>query len=100
MQVHKETIDKIPNALPNRNSVDIEIYGMEGIPEGDVREHENKKNDKSNPNSSQGNNSVSISSLPNPSFAKNNLPPMMPPHNLIRPPPGLPPPFMMPMPGS
>ncbi|KAI1278803.1 BUB3-interacting and GLEBS motif-containing protein [Halotydeus destructor] len=40
MQVHKETIDKIPNALPNRNSVDIEIYGMDGIPEADIREHE------------------------------------------------------------
>ncbi|CAG2108968.1 unnamed protein product [Medioppia subpectinata] len=43
MQVHKETIDKIPNALPNRNNVDIEIYGMEGIPDGDVKEHEKSK---------------------------------------------------------
>lgn len=43
MQVHKETIDKIPNGLPNRNSVDIEIYGMEGIPEADIREHEKSK---------------------------------------------------------
>lgn len=32
MQVHKETIDKIPCALPGRDSVDIEVYGMEGIP--------------------------------------------------------------------
>ena len=40
MQVHKETIDKIPNALPNRNNVDIEIYGMEGIPEGDIKDHD------------------------------------------------------------
>lgn len=43
IQVHKETIEKIPNALPNRNSVDIEIYGMEGIPEADLREHERQK---------------------------------------------------------
>ena len=43
MQVHKETIDKIPNALPNRNNVDIEIYGMEGIPEGDLRQHDMSK---------------------------------------------------------
>lgn len=43
MQVHKETIDRIPNALPNRNSVDIEIYGMEGIPENDIREHEKSR---------------------------------------------------------
>lgn len=43
MQVHKETIERIPNALPNRNSVDIEIYGMEGIPENDIREHEKNR---------------------------------------------------------
>lgn len=43
MQVHKETIDKIPNALPNRNNVDIEIYGMEGIPDADLKEHERSK---------------------------------------------------------
>lgn len=33
MQVHKETIKSIPNAKPDRESVDFEIYGMEGIPE-------------------------------------------------------------------
>ncbi|XP_072382789.1 BUB3-interacting and GLEBS motif-containing protein ZNF207 [Diabrotica undecimpunctata] len=43
MQVHKETIDKVPNSLPNRSNVDIEIYGMEGIPAADVREHERQK---------------------------------------------------------
>lgn len=47
MQVHKEMIDKIPNALPNRNSVDIEIYGMQGIPEEDVREHEKSRGNDS-----------------------------------------------------
>ncbi|KAK8756521.1 hypothetical protein V5799_000779 [Amblyomma americanum] len=46
MQVHKETIDKVPNALPNKNSVDIEIYGMEGIPEEDLREHERQRQDR------------------------------------------------------
>jgi len=30
--VHKETIDKIPAALPGRYSLEIEVYGMEGIP--------------------------------------------------------------------
>ncbi|MFH4973581.1 hypothetical protein AB6A40_000290 [Gnathostoma spinigerum] len=33
MQVHKETIDKIPAAIPGRDSVEVEVYGMEGIPE-------------------------------------------------------------------
>ena len=42
-QVHKETIDKVPNALPNRNNIEIEIYGMEGIPEEDLKEHERQR---------------------------------------------------------
>ncbi|GBP93240.1 BUB3-interacting and GLEBS motif-containing protein ZNF207 [Eumeta japonica] len=43
MQVHKEAIDKVPNSLPNRANIDIEIYGMEGIPAEDVKEHEKQK---------------------------------------------------------
>ncbi|XP_071040920.1 BUB3-interacting and GLEBS motif-containing protein ZNF207 [Parasteatoda tepidariorum] len=39
MQVHKEVIKEVPNAQTSRNSVDVEIYGMEGIPEDDVRLH-------------------------------------------------------------
>ncbi|KAG0299174.1 hypothetical protein BGZ97_003837 [Linnemannia gamsii] len=35
MQVHKETISTVPNAMEGRESVDLEIYGMEGIPEED-----------------------------------------------------------------
>lgn len=44
MQVHKETIDKVPNSLPNRSNIEIEIYGMEGIPAEDMKEHERLKN--------------------------------------------------------
>jgi hypothetical protein len=43
MQVHKETIDKVPNSLPNRSNIEIEIYGMEGIPEADLKEHEKQR---------------------------------------------------------
>lgn len=39
LQVHKENMDKVPNALPNRTDIEIEIYGMEGIPEKDLKEH-------------------------------------------------------------
>lgn len=42
-QVHKEPIDKVPNALSNRSNIEIEIYGMEGIPEEDLKEHEKQK---------------------------------------------------------
>ena len=43
MQVHKETIDKVPNSLPSRGNIEIEIYGMEGIPAEDLRAHELNK---------------------------------------------------------
>lgn len=32
LQVHKETVSKVPNAKTGRESTDIEIYGMQGIP--------------------------------------------------------------------
>lgn len=44
MQVHKEQIDKVPNSLPNRSNIEIEIYGMEGIPAQDLKDHEKTKN--------------------------------------------------------
>lgn len=44
MQVHKETIDKVPNSLPNRSNIEIEIFGMDGIPPEELREHEKQKN--------------------------------------------------------
>lgn len=43
MQVHKEVIDKVPNSLPNRSDIEVEIYGMEGIPADDVKEHDKQK---------------------------------------------------------
>lgn len=43
MQVHKEAIDKVPNSMPTRSNIEIEIYGMEGIPAEDLKEHEKQK---------------------------------------------------------
>lgn len=43
MQVHKETIDKVPNSVPNRSNIEIEIFGMDGIPAEDLKEHERQK---------------------------------------------------------
>ena len=42
-QVHKEKVEKVPNALPGRNSIELEIYGMEGIPAEDMKNHEKQK---------------------------------------------------------
>jgi len=41
-QVHKETLDSIENALPNRSNLDVEIFGMEGVP-GDVVTSHNQR---------------------------------------------------------
>ncbi|XP_067315602.1 BUB3-interacting and GLEBS motif-containing protein ZNF207b isoform X2 [Pseudorasbora parva] len=38
MQVHKETIDAVPNAIPGRTDIELEIYGMEGIPDKDMQD--------------------------------------------------------------
>ncbi|QIW99487.1 hypothetical protein AMS68_005005 [Peltaster fructicola] len=38
-QVHKETLTAIENALPVRKDVNIEIFGMEGIPEDVLHQH-------------------------------------------------------------
>lgn len=38
-QVHKENLGSIENALPNRAGLDIEIFGMEGIPDEIVQQH-------------------------------------------------------------
>ncbi|KAJ3025818.1 UNVERIFIED_CONTAM: hypothetical protein HDU68_006628, partial [Siphonaria sp. JEL0065] len=39
MQVHKEVLIKLENTLPGRESVEVEIFGMEGIPEADLQAH-------------------------------------------------------------
>lgn len=38
-QVHKETLTVIENALPNRSGLEVEIFGMEGIPDEIVQSH-------------------------------------------------------------
>jgi len=39
-------MDKVPNSIPGRNNIEIEIYGMEGIAEEDMKEHERQKHNK------------------------------------------------------
>ncbi|GAU97798.1 hypothetical protein RvY_09032 [Ramazzottius varieornatus] len=46
MQVHKDTLDKVPNAVAGRTNIDMEIYGMEGIPPEDMRAHEQMKRER------------------------------------------------------
>ncbi|KAF2186523.1 hypothetical protein K469DRAFT_686917 [Zopfia rhizophila CBS 207.26] len=38
-QVHKETLQAVENANPGRQSLDIEIFGMEGIPQEVIDQH-------------------------------------------------------------
>ena len=41
-QVHKESLTQVENALPNRQGLEVEIFGMEGIPE-DVSQAHNQR---------------------------------------------------------
>lgn len=43
MQVHKENIEKVPNAIKGRDNITLEICGMDNIPEEDLIEHEKQK---------------------------------------------------------
>jgi hypothetical protein len=38
-QVHKETLSHVENAIPGRSGLDIEIFGMEGVPQEVVDQH-------------------------------------------------------------
>ncbi|KAK4176595.1 hypothetical protein QBC36DRAFT_187187 [Triangularia setosa] len=38
-QVHKENLTSVENALANRQGLDIEIFGMEGVPEDIIQQH-------------------------------------------------------------
>lgn len=42
-QVHKETVSHVPNAVAGRDNIEVEIFGMEGIPEADKIAHDLQK---------------------------------------------------------
>jgi len=106
MQVHKETIDKVPNSLPNRGNIEIEIYGMEGIPDADIKAHENSRgmeDDEDGPAMKRAkSDSPAISTPPGMAVAgPPGIMPGLPPMAIQMPglPPGIPqlrPPFMGP----
>jgi len=94
MQVHKEPITSIPNSLPHRGDTEVEIYGMEGIPDKDMdekrKEKKTKKDDSDSDEESEAK-KAKTASVPN-----MMLPPMMPMMGMGMPPPGMPMPFVMP----
>ncbi|KAI9008061.1 hypothetical protein BC832DRAFT_620206, partial [Gaertneriomyces semiglobifer] len=47
-QVHKQTLEAVPNALPGRETPDIEIFGMLGVPEEDLQAHIEKSDSEAN----------------------------------------------------
>ncbi|XP_061086678.1 BUB3-interacting and GLEBS motif-containing protein ZNF207b isoform X3 [Conger conger] len=89
MQVHKETIDGVPNAIPGRTDIELEIYGMEGIPEKDMEERrrvlEQKtqaESQKKKQNSQDDSDEYDDDEEPGPSFQQ----PSMQPQNSFIPP--------------
>ncbi|CAN4078480.1 unnamed protein product [Withania somnifera] len=47
LQVHKESVTKVPNAKAGRESTDIEVYGMQGIPPDVLAAHYGEEEDES-----------------------------------------------------
>ncbi|EER99357.1 hypothetical protein BDA96_02G312900 [Sorghum bicolor] len=47
LQVHKESVTKVPNAKPDRESTEIEIFGMQGIPAHVLAAHYGEEEDPS-----------------------------------------------------
>ncbi len=41
-QVHKENLEHVENALPNRQGLEVEIFGMEGIPQEVLDSHRHR----------------------------------------------------------
>jgi hypothetical protein len=39
-QVHKENLTQVENAIPGRQGLDIEIFGMEGVPDDITAQHQ------------------------------------------------------------
>ncbi|XP_041363128.1 BUB3-interacting and GLEBS motif-containing protein ZNF207-like [Gigantopelta aegis] len=83
MQVHKEKVDKVPNSLPGRYNIEIEIYGMEGIPEQDAKEHEKMRAGRPGGGGGEGKDSDDDTPLPSQQFIPGPsmpfVPPVMPP---------------------
>ncbi|KAK9512838.1 hypothetical protein O3M35_001168 [Rhynocoris fuscipes] len=110
MQVHKEAIDKVPNSMSTRSNIEIEIYGMEGIPPEDLREHEKQRQGKqgraASPSSGEDEpapkkkaDGLGASTAGNPGMPPSMVPPTMPgfpPMGPMMGPMGPMPPFMPP----
>ncbi|PVH94765.1 hypothetical protein DM02DRAFT_618381 [Periconia macrospinosa] len=45
-QVHKETLTQVENALAGRQGLDVEIFGMEGVPESAIKNHDDLVTEK------------------------------------------------------
>ncbi|RMX57872.1 hypothetical protein pdam_00022837 [Pocillopora damicornis] len=105
MQVHKETISTIPNSVPNRGDPEIEIYGMEGIPEKDLKERQQKggnagDDDEPEKKKAKTENQPQTSAMPAAVPGAIPMMPMMPVPGMPVP-PGFPQmPFVQPMPGA
>ncbi|CAN1327860.1 Protein SUPPRESSOR OF FRI 4 [Linum perenne] len=78
LQVHKESVTKVPNAKPGRESTDIEIYGMQGIPPNDLAAHYGEDDEETPSKAAK----VDISSSPYAGVIPGSLPVGYPPRPL------------------
>ncbi|KAJ1971902.1 hypothetical protein H4R35_004987 [Dimargaris xerosporica] len=102
-QVHKTNVTKVPNALPHRESLKVEIFGMEGIPPEDLMAHQQSLNggDAKRPRTDTGAGSSLPPGIPGqPMMPPGAMSPYAMPHMYPMPPPHMMPhaPYPYPMP--
>ncbi|PIG88914.1 C2H2 finger domain protein [Aspergillus arachidicola] len=72
-QVHKEQLSAVDNALPNRQSLDVEIFGMEGVPEDIIQSHNQRVTGNPPPGAGAGGQPAKRPKLENVSDLKKRL---------------------------
>ncbi|CAL8468315.1 g7855 [Coccomyxa elongata] len=90
-QVHRFTLDKVPAAKLGRDSIELEVFGMSGVPEGATPEDPLIEGDEPA-------NKAARTDVPTPQPLPQLAPvPPQPYSQILGPPPGLPPPLSLPI---
>eukprot|EP00462_Mataza_sp_D1_P020879 CAMPEP_0175148484 /NCGR_PEP_ID=MMETSP0087-20121206/16651_1 /TAXON_ID=136419 /ORGANISM="Unknown Unknown, Strain D1" /LENGTH=245 /DNA_ID=CAMNT_0016433945 /DNA_START=188 /DNA_END=925 /DNA_ORIENTATION=- len=76
--VHKETLSKVANAKPGRDSVELAIYGMSGVPAEVIAERKAKKKESSSEEESSDEESEEEAPPPPPPSQQPGAPPQIP----------------------
>lgn len=95
-QVHKINVEAVPNAMPGRDSVSIEIFGMAGVPEGAAPGVTVPVEDESDAKRAATGQGITTPSMLAPGYPAPTAQAAYPPQYSVPPPYGYPPAGMLP----